>query len=230
MNIERPLFRLYKSRATKIKSAWLDNEQEWEEYLKETGKKMTFQDITERFNSGVPVPDVYAQSIEYCKRSLIPRDWQYYLAREINMLLQKEERLDVLDFGCGAGNVGLMLASMGYRVKFLDVKGEITDFVEWRLKRRFLPSKVYTHNQEPQGVFDMVLMINVLEHLQKPVDTVRMLTNKLKPGGYFLLHFRTDEHDLDLLTWDTYREEIEPYIKEHFNSMGNKNNLWQKKD
>lgn len=132
------------------------------------------------------------------------RDADYHeLQRQL--LLESVESLlgssiagrDVLDFGCGWGLTLQFLRERGAecygvdpaheavsycREQGLDVSvGHIDDFGEYGLR-----------------MFDVILMQNVLEHLKDPVRALRMLADRLKPGGVLVVAVPNDFNALQL--------------------------------
>jgi hypothetical protein len=51
---------------------------EWADYQKEHPKRFTDVQISPevRYAKGISSEQAFAESIEYCERSMIPRDWQ----------------------------------------------------------------------------------------------------------------------------------------------------------
>jgi SAM-dependent methyltransferase len=79
----------------------------------------------------------------------------------------------VFDFGCGPGNWLDALQEYGWDTYGLEPSSEVAFARHKRLLA--VPS-------EPQ--FHLVLVYHVLEHLPRPLDTLRQLTRTLLPGGH----------------------------------------------
>ena len=79
----------------------------------------------------------------------------------------------LLDLGCGPGHVAARCEEMGVRVTGIDrqkpLPGSMTDFHAWDLEQAPLPVDVLA--------FDMVLMLDVIEHLANPEDFLLGLRN-----------------------------------------------------
>ena len=97
-----------------------------------------------------------------------------------------------LDFGCGAG--GLMrflldrrMLGTGARPRRVDPAGvDVGSYVD-RLRRDGL--NVYTPpglNALPDGSFDIISLIEVVEHLEHPLEVLALCSRLLKPGGLLL--------------------------------------------
>lgn len=202
---------------------------EFEEYLKETGKKLEYNNVDERFKHCNDSEKCLSEAIEYCGRSIIPRPWQKFLGDQFIEMMKKTDKC--LDYGCGAGNIGIYLLENGLCCDFIDIKGEITQFVEWRLKKRNLKANVYWHTdcEKLKPEYDLVFMVNVLEHLKDPIMVIKNIHRILKSGGYFYYQWSTQEIGLDLLTHSRYNKTIFPLIKSLFKIQDEKDErLWIK--
>lgn len=204
---------------------------EWEAYKKEFPKlnsKLLYSP-EDRFKGGKAV-DVFAKAIEYIPRSLIPRPYQYWLARHLINLLHSEKKYRVLDYGAGAGNMGMIFSITGFKTDFADVKGEIVNFLRWRVERHFLNSKVFTHEEDlGENQYDLICMQNVMEHLDEPLIVLQKLNKAMIKGAYFLITFNTKEQGLDVVTWNTYKNQLEPYINSNFNIVPNTDKMLYQK-
>lgn len=103
--------------------------------------------------------------------------------------LSKRVRLKgkrVLDFGCGTGAHGIFCAQMGAEVDFLDIDGPLRKFAEWRAKKRNLNAK-FMGPGNLQETYDVIICLDVLEHLASPSVAFVELDKHLKRGGYMLL-------------------------------------------
>jgi 2-polyprenyl-3-methyl-5-hydroxy-6-metoxy-1,4-benzoquinol methylase len=105
--------------------------------------------------------------------------------------LARNRRLThVLDFGAGIGSVGIFFARNGFDVSLADVSEPLQQYVKWRLTIRALKGTIINLNQEqlPVGVFDIVTAFDVLEHLPRPAETMRILARSIKLGGFIALN------------------------------------------
>jgi SAM-dependent methyltransferase len=75
----------------------------------------------------------------------------------------------VLDYGCGTGSDGLLLAELGYRVELADFASPSTAYLRWRLDRRGLAAPVHDLDSSgPPGGFDLAYAFDVIEHVEDP--------------------------------------------------------------
>lgn len=96
---------------------------------------------------------------------------RYYEASLIESCLRGQENegiksLDVIDFGCCAGDYGIYFARLGCDVYFHDIDPVALDFVRYRLKRENLTNI-------DCGYYDLVIFGEVLEHLDSPLETIK---------------------------------------------------------
>ncbi|MDQ3728729.1 MAG: class I SAM-dependent methyltransferase [Actinomycetota bacterium] len=75
----------------------------------------------------------------------------------------------VLDYGCGIGSDGLLLAEAGYRVEFADFNNPSTEYLRWRLERRGIEAPVHDLDRSVPGGFDAAFAFDVIEHVDDPV-------------------------------------------------------------
>jgi ubiquinone biosynthesis O-methyltransferase len=119
------------------------------------------------------------------------RTFAGYSSLILHLLEDGLEGKQVLDAGCGAGKLALMMARKAQRVEGLDFSGQAIRIA------RLLAELSHTRNvsfveqsiedvpEEPK--YDLVTLIGTLEHVIDPVLTLRKLAGVLKPGGLMLL-------------------------------------------
>lgn len=208
------LLHLIKQNSAKFPFTFFDDKAEWNAYIKEYPELLSqFAESPDARYTGGSTIDVFSKAVEYIPRSLLPRPYQYWLAQRMIGLLNSENKGRVLDYGCGAGNMGMVFAHAGFKVDFLEVEGVITDFLKWRVNRHFLKSNIFTHNQElGESQYDLVSLLNVVEHLDKPLETLQKITKSLSVGGYLLMICNTSGEGLDIVSPETLERVLKPYI------------------
>lgn len=96
----------------------------------------------------------------------------------------------VLDVGCGGGLLTLALAGQGYRCTGLDVAEEVLASGRSRDWPRKIHWVVGRAERLPfaERSFEIVCMMDVLEHLRDPRLATSEAVRVLEPGGTFLFH------------------------------------------
>jgi 2-polyprenyl-3-methyl-5-hydroxy-6-metoxy-1,4-benzoquinol methylase len=122
----------------------------------------------------------------------VTRRARYILALE--KILGSFDGLKVLDFGCGTGSHGIFCSQVGAKeVTFLDVDGPLYNYAKWRCEARELTNVNFLTNEDdiPVNEFDVVICMDVLEHVASPISVFNHITDSLKPGGLIALEVST---------------------------------------
>lgn len=91
------------------------------------------------------------------------------------------ENRSVLDFGCGAGGFLMRARTAASRVAGVEV--------ETRLKPHFRKEglEVFTDIAEVKGLFNLITLFHVLEHMKDPVTFLMRLSEKLNEDGQLIV-------------------------------------------
>lgn len=103
----------------------------------------------------------------------------------------------VLDYGAGIGDISIYLAEKGCEVVAIELDNSPTkQFLMWRVYQRGLGDKIKFKFDEVKDSFDVVLTIDVLEHLHFPLRYVVQLTKLLKSreSWFFATPTFRDDH------------------------------------
>ncbi len=104
----------------------------------------------------------------------------------------RREKLDsarVLAFGDGMGFDSTFLARVGCRVTFLEPSDDAAAFGERVFALNNVSvSRITATDQIAPGEYDVVLCLDVLEHLPSPPEMVAQFANWLRPGGFLITH------------------------------------------
>jgi len=166
----------------------------------------------------------------YCLLDLLLlRTW--YIKREIKSLKdEKKQRLKVLDAGSGFGQYTYFLYrwSSLWEIYGIDIKEEqvrdCTDFFSSidPGKRVHFFVRDLTEYIEPD-TYDLVLCVDVMEHIPEDEKVFSNYYHSLKPGGIVLLSTPSDQGGSDV-----HDHEEESFIDEHVRDGYNINDIREK--
>ena len=99
--------------------------------------------------------------------------------------------VSLLDYGCGAGDDGLLFLQAGYTVTFADLPGKTLEFCRWRVDRRLALARVLKIGQAEIPPHDIVWCMDVLEHLP-PDRQAELLTIMASLGSSVIVNLVND--------------------------------------
>jgi len=105
-----------------------------------------------------------------------------YLAREGN--LPKDAR--ILEIGCGTGHNLPMLAAFG-KVEAIEIDPAAREIASARLGRPVGAAPLPALTGVDRGAYDLVAVLDVVEHIQDDVAALKAMAECLKPGGKILI-------------------------------------------
>lgn len=99
------------------------------------------------------------------------------------------EAADVLDVGCGAGFISNKLAEEGYRLTGIDQSASSLRVAERHASKevRYVQADAMAL-PFPAASFDVVLLLDVLEHVEDPAAVIAEAVRVLKDGGLLFFH------------------------------------------
>ena len=94
----------------------------------------------------------------------------------------------VLDLAAAQGNFSLILSELGYAVTWNDLRADLVDYVKLKYEcgdLRFVPGNAFELRFNQQ--FDLVLVMEVIEHVAHPDEFLVRVASLVKPGGYVVM-------------------------------------------
>ncbi|MFN3388837.1 MAG: class I SAM-dependent methyltransferase [Allosphingosinicella sp.] len=119
------------------------------------------------------------------------RHWWYRARRRILAdLIAREIALPqnarILEIGCGTGHNLEMLRAFG-RVDGIEIDGAARAVAARRLGHAILDAPLPALPGVPERAYDLVAILDVLEHVEEDVAALRSIARRLKPGGRILI-------------------------------------------
>lgn len=124
----------------------------------------------------------------------VQTDWwhrgrQRFILTTIERLRKRYERSDqyweILDAGCGEGSLTAHLSSFGLS-RGIDIQPEAVEFAR-RTYRNCQFDIGSIPSDLPEASFDLITLLDVLEHLDCRTETLQQIRDHLKPQGWVLL-------------------------------------------
>lgn len=112
---------------------------------------------------------------------------QHETYKFIKKRIKSEGRL--LDIGCGNGKLLLLAKNDGWDVKGLELSKFLADSINSRYGIDVAISNFLTYTSDEKGVFDIIILRHVLEHLPDSIIAMTKINELLKTNGYAVLEF-----------------------------------------
>ena len=119
-----------------------------------------------------------------------------------------------LDYGSGIGSDALVFASAGFNVTLADVSEPLLRFARWRCASRGF--EVGTIDLKTEALhkarFDSVVCLDVLEHIHRPLRTLRSIHAAMTRSGLLFVHAPFG-HDADRPMHVVHEDVVTPRMR-----------------
>jgi len=171
----------------------------YDDYLKEIADFFATRHTLTQYNNQEET-DIFWQEISPSWASLnIYAQFQYY--NEAYDCVAKRfanKALSVCDYGCGTGALALALTRTLNieKLTLLDLDNKIADLVKYIIQKEE-NKNIEFHDilKEHNEQYDLVICLDVLEHLENSYETLQKLDKLVKPNGYMLLKIAFEAED-----------------------------------
>jgi SAM-dependent methyltransferase len=153
---------------------------------------------------------------EWRERRLYQEKYQQANMKDVALVLgDKVAGKSMLDLGAGMGGLSVALlleyGDKGLRLQSMDYNPDYCRIARLRARRYGLTLSITVgageHLPYPDGSFDLITCLDVLEHVSSTDDVLREMRRVLKPGGTVLTTipnrraFRDPHYHLPLINW-----------------------------
>ncbi len=141
--------------------------------------------------------NAYAKSsLQYSIRLMLGYEKYVLLTPYLSYIMKNTDLkfggMEVLDYGCGISDIGLLLASLGAEVTLVDLDDKKFDFTGWRFKKRgFNPNIIRIKNVSKfpklkKEEYDLIIATEIFEHVRNPLKLLKIITRALKKNGFLI--------------------------------------------
>jgi cyclopropane fatty-acyl-phospholipid synthase-like methyltransferase len=96
-----------------------------------------------------------------------------------------------MDFGGGIGSQLINLSALkDAELSYADIPGKTFEYAKWRFNKRHLDINLIDATKDDflgDRMFDIVIALDVVEHLVDPEASVEYLVKHIKPDGFFIV-------------------------------------------
>lgn len=97
----------------------------------------------------------------------------------------------ILDIAAAAGNFTNAVAAMGHRVTWNDFRGELADYVALKAPADaqidYVAGNILERGAALADSYDLVLALEVIEHVAHPDQFLHAISRLVKPGGHIII-------------------------------------------
>ncbi|MCK9602795.1 MAG: class I SAM-dependent methyltransferase [Candidatus Omnitrophica bacterium] len=147
---------------------------------------------------------------------------QPFLCYHFLPFLKMKRRGNILEYGCGIAPIitSMIKCKMNkYQFTIADIRNYTYHYAKYRLKQHGVKTIDIMPSQAPylEDKYDVIFLINVLEHLPAPAETVEALTGSLNKGGFLIFDYILSKGEgLDTLESVKQRKQVLSFINDNY--------------
>jgi SAM-dependent methyltransferase len=105
----------------------------------------------------------------------------------LSQIATPKEKLKVMEVGCGLGYLTYALRQEGYDAAGLDISQNAIDDAVKNFGNHYICADVTEYAVQHKASYDVVVLTEVIEHVEEPMTFLQSLTELLKEGGQIIL-------------------------------------------
>jgi len=125
---------------------------------------------------------VYDLSVESIRPTRI--EWRDLIFLYLSQFDNKET---LLDFGGGVGTESIFFSNASLKTTYYDLPSITSDFARYRVKQYANNDVTFVLDEKKLTSYDVIVCLEVLEHLVDPIKAMELIYSKLKIGGLVFL-------------------------------------------
>jgi len=179
-------------------------------FPKPTADASEIYDFIYKHGENVPGYDRYWEYFNKIKNQnnplkfLADSEEAYWGVKEaINQRVIDKKNAKILEIGSGLGYLTYALRKDNYNVFGLDISDEAVNQANANFGNFYVCRDLFDYSKTHAETFDVVILTEVIEHVEKPIDFLKAITQLLKKNGAIILTTPNKSIAPDDIIWDT---------------------------
>lgn len=148
------------------------------------------------YKNGTNVPGYdrywrYAEDVKYIKKPLkylAKSENTYWGIREaLRQIVTDKKETKILEVGSGLGYLTYALNKEGYNTLGVDISATAVDQAKQNYGNYYFCNDIFSYAEKKKECYDIVILTEVIEHVNEPIEFLKALLKTVKPKGYVLL-------------------------------------------
>ena len=119
---------------------------------------------------------------------LAKQEEAYWVINEtLKQDVQKKKDLKILECGCGLGYLTYSMYKEGFNIIGLDISQNAIDEAIKYFGDIYVCADIFEYAKEHRGEYDRIILTQVIEHVENPVEWIKTLFTMLKNDGKIIL-------------------------------------------
>jgi len=111
---------------------------------------------------------------------------RYIVSKALERLVKLKSGASILDAGCGTGGNLKLLQRFG-NVVGMEMNQDAALIAGEKVPVPVVQGKLPYQTPFPEQCFNLIMLLDVLEHIEEDTEALKVLWRMLKPGGYILI-------------------------------------------
>jgi SAM-dependent methyltransferase len=113
--------------------------------------------------------------------------WGVLTVLKQKVKVKNKKNAKILEVGCGMGYLTYSLVKDGYNATGLDISQHAVDEAIRDFGEHYVCADIFKYAEEYRNYYDIVIMTEVIEHVDSPLDFLRAVTQVVKWGGAIIV-------------------------------------------
>lgn len=118
---------------------------------------------------------------------------------------------NILEIGCGLGYLTYSILKKGFKITGIDISKIAVENARKKFGDHYICHDVMEYSKENKNKYDVIIMTEVIEHVEYPVKLIKALNEMVVPGGYIVVTTPNKSFELPNTLWFTEAPPIHLY-------------------